>query len=100
MIKKALSFSFAACFAIGATATLAQDDPPAAEAPWRIVLKDQIKGEQQCDLNEVLMFQELPLGDEQGLEGRVSCRDGREFDFTRMRKDQKFRIELCQPAVC
>lgn len=81
--------------------TMAQvQDPDMQEGPWRLVLKDQIKREKACDLNEVLLYEELPLGDDVGIKGRVSCLDGREFDFARNRKHQKFRIELCEPAVC
>jgi hypothetical protein len=75
-------------------------EPSAPESPWRLILRDQIKHEKNCDLNEVIAFQEVPLGDEVGLDGRVSCVDGREFNFTRKRKHQKFTIELCEPAVC
>lgn len=74
--------------------------PPASESPWRIILKDQIKNEKNCDLNEVLTFQEIPIGDDVGLDGRVSCIDGREFNITRKRSHQKFTIELCEPTVC
>lgn len=80
--------------------TSGQDDPPANESPWRIILKDQLLHEKNCGLNEVLTFQEVPLGDDSGLDGRVSCIDGREFNFTRKRKHQKFTIELCEPTVC
>lgn len=86
---------------VGVSNVGAQDAPPVAnEGPWRMVLESQIKTEKGCDLHEVLMFQEIPLGGETGIEGRVSCRDGREFDFSRNRAHQKFRIELCAPAVC
>lgn len=69
-------------------------------APWRIVLRDQLKSEKACDLNEVIKFQEIPLGDGMALDGRISCVDGREFDFSRKQVHQKFSIELCQPSVC
>lgn len=95
-VSAAVAAGFAAAFA-----AVAQDDPPVVnEPPWRIVLESQIKDEKGCDLKEVLMFQEIPLGGETGLEGRVSCIDGRQFDFSRNRPHQKFRIELCAPAVC
>jgi hypothetical protein len=81
---------------------IAQDTPPKLpeEGPWRLVLKSQLKQEKGCDLNEVLIYQEIPLGDDVGVQGRVSCLDNREFDFSRTRKHQKFRIELCEPTVC
>lgn len=91
--------------AIGALAVvspvIAQDGPPSpTEGPWRLVLKSQLKQEKGCDLNEVLIYQEIPLGDDVGVQGRVSCLDNREFDFSRTRKHHKFRIELCEPTVC
>jgi hypothetical protein len=80
---------------------LVEDDPLAPnEGPWRIILKDQLKSEKACDLNEVLAYQEVPLGNDVGVDGRVSCFDGREFNFTRKGKHQKFSIEVCSPAVC
>jgi hypothetical protein len=79
----------------------AQDAPsPVEEGPWRLVLKDQLKHEKGCDLKEVLLYEEIPLGEDVGVQGKVSCLDNREFDFSRARKHQKFRIELCEPTVC
>ena len=90
-----------AVFGFAGALVVAADDPPAVkEGPWRIVLEGQIKKEKGCDIKEVLMYQEIPLGDETGIEGRVSCIDGRQFDFSRNRSHQKFRIEMCEPAVC
>lgn len=73
---------------------------PPQEGHWRLLLSTQLKDEKGCDLNEVLLYQEVPLGDDVGLDGRISCADGREFTFTRKRKDQKFSFELCAPTVC
>lgn len=84
----------------GVLAVAAEEPPVPQEGPWRIVLQEQLKKEKGCDLKEVLMYQELPLGDETMIEGRVSCFDDRMFDFSRTRTHQKFRIELCEPAVC
>ena len=67
---------------------------------WRAVLKTQLKTEMTCDLNEILAYQEIPLGDDRGVDGRISCFDGREFNFTRKSATQKFTIELCAAAVC
>jgi hypothetical protein len=67
---------------------------------WRILLRQQLRAEKSCDLNEILIFHEIPLGDEIAIDGRTSCIDGREFDFSRKRPHQKFDIQLCQPSVC
>lgn len=98
-MRQAALLCLLAVFAV--SPTLAEDDPLAPnEGPWRIVLKDQLKSEKACDLNEVLAYQEVPLGNDTGVDGRVSCFDGREFNFTRKGKHQKFSIEVCSPSVC
>jgi len=74
--------------------------PPEQEGTWRLVLKSQLKQEKNCDLNEILMYDEIPLGEDVAMQGKVSCLDNRQFDFSRNRKHQKFRIELCEPTVC
>lgn len=76
------------------------DDGPPNEPHWRIVLEGQLKSERGCQLSEVISYQEIPLGDGLSVDGRISCIDGREFNFSRQRKHQKFSIELCAPAVC
>lgn len=68
--------------------------------PWHTVLRLQLRQSHNCQLDEVLYVRELPLGQDVGLEGRVRCLEGREYDFTRQRQHQKFDIRLCQPAVC
>jgi len=79
----------------------AADDPLEHNAEhWRAVLKAQLKTEMTCDLNEVLAYQEIPLGGDRGVDGRISCFDGREFNFSRKSATQKFSIELCAAAVC
>jgi hypothetical protein len=72
---------------------------PSAE-PWRLLLQQQLKASKACDLNEVINFNELDIGDHRALEGRISCIDGREFTFTRPRPHQKFEFNLCEPTVC
>lgn len=79
----------------------ADSDPQQSnESHWRIVLKDQLKREKGCELNEVLAFNEIPLGDGTGLDGRISCFDGRQFNFSRKGTVRTFTIEICAPAVC
>lgn len=98
----AVGLSLAACLLSFRVAAAAEDEEPfvPSEAPWRIVLEDQLKKEKNCDLKELLMYQEIPLGDEIAVEGRVSCLDERAFDFSRRQTGEKFRIELCAPAAC
>jgi hypothetical protein len=90
--------------AVAAPSNLAAQDPapdlPEEMTPWRMLLQQQLKSGKSCDLNEVLTFNELDLGDHRALEGRISCIDGREFTFSRPRPHQKFEFHLCEPTVC
>lgn len=83
---------------------LAAASHPAAAAEIddraRIVLSQQLKAEKNCDFKAIVTYHELPLGGEIALDGRASCIDGREYNFSRKRPHQKFDIELCEPTVC
>jgi hypothetical protein len=87
---------------LAATALAAASEPASAEFDnsMRILLGQQLKAEKNCDFKEVLTYHELPLGDEVAIDGRASCLDGREYNFSRKRPHQKFDIELCEPTVC
>lgn len=74
--------------------------PAHAEDSWQVLLKLQLQEQQRCTLERVVSMREVPIGKSVGVEGRVRCMDGREFDFSREREHQKFTIRLCQPAVC
>lgn len=83
--------------------TLAEEKPdiqPPADARWRTVLKDQVKSAKNCDLAEVLTYSELKIGDEIAISGKISCIDGREYDYSRPRPHQNFEFRLCEPSVC
>lgn len=87
--------------AVPAPAGLAQGSAPAADgSPWRMVLEQQLQAEKACDLLEVLLFDEFKSGEETVLEGKISCVDGRKFDFHRRNQHLKFKLDLCEPAVC
>jgi len=77
-------------------AVQAADDAPA----WQATLKLQLDDEKKCQLAAFVSVRELPAENVGGIEGRIRCLDGREFDFTRQKAHQKFDIRLCQPAVC
>jgi hypothetical protein len=70
------------------------------EQAWLAVLRLQLRDNNHCQLEKVIFSREIELGNETGLEGRIRCFDGREYDFTRQRAHEKFDIRLCQPAVC
>ena len=88
---------------VGSITNAVSQDPPASPedvVPWRILLTQQLKQEKSCDLNEVLIFDETKKGDETVIEGKISCVDGRQYDFSRPRPHQKFEIKLCEPTIC
>jgi hypothetical protein len=76
------------------------DIQPPADARWRAILKDQVKTAKNCDLSEVLTYSELKIGDEIAISGKISCVDGREYDYSRPRPHQNFEFRLCEPSVC
>jgi hypothetical protein len=76
------------------------DIQPPADARWRTVLKDQVKTSKNCDLAEVLTYSELKIGDEIAISGKISCIDGRQYDYSRPRPHQNFEFRLCEPSVC
>lgn len=67
---------------------------------WQLLLAHQLKEQQRCILGEVLFVNEVPVGGQVGLVGRIRCTDAREYDFERAQANQRFVIRLCQPAVC
>ncbi len=71
-----------------------------SDTSWQTVLQQMLVSEKKCQFRELLWVREVPLAGYTGLEGRVRCVDGREFDFTRPRPHMKFEIQLCQPTVC
>ena len=76
------------------------DIQPPADARWRAILKDQVKTAKNCDLSEVLTYSELKIGDETAISGKISCVDGRQYDYSRPRPHQNFEFRLCEPSVC
>jgi len=76
------------------------DIQPPADARWRTVLKDQVKTARNCDLAKVLTYSELKIGDEIAISGKISCVDGRQYDYSRSRPHQNFEFHLCEPSVC
>lgn len=100
-IAAALALLSVAGVALAASAEEKPEDiQPPADARWRLVIKDQLKAEKNCDLSDVLTYSELKIGDEVAISGKVSCVDGREYDYTRPRPHQKFEFRLCEPSVC
>ncbi len=74
--------------------------PTPSDPRWRFLLRDQLKSEKNCDLHDVLTYNEMKLGEGVSISGRVSCIDGREYDFDRRQPHLKFEVRLCEPTVC
>ena len=72
----------------------------AADEGWEATLKLQLADEKKCQFERIVSLRQLPVEQLGGLEGRVRCQDGREFDFSRQKAHQKFELHLCMPAVC
>lgn len=87
------------CLVLVAVLCLAGGGAEAAES-WEVLLKSQLTEQQRCVLDKIISMRQIPIGAAVGLEGRIKCTDGREFDFKRDREHEKFTIRLCQPAVC
>ena len=95
-----LSLLMALALAVPSSLLAQEGEEDPSSQPWRLLLQQQLKAGKACDLNEVINYNELDLGDHKALEGRISCIDGREFTFTRPRPHQKFEFNLCEPTVC
>lgn len=76
----------------------AQDD--AKRELWKVTLRQQLRDERKCELKAFLAVRQFKLAGDDVLEGRISCYDGREFDFTRPQPHSKFTIRLCLPTAC
>jgi hypothetical protein len=99
-IAALLSAALLAAVPFAASSEEQPDIQPPADSRWRILLKNQLRQEKNCDLLEVLTYSELKIGDEIAISGKVSCVDGRQYDDTRSRPHQKFEVRLCEPSVC
>lgn len=91
--KVATAMVIAAALPVAATAA----QPP---QPWELALRAQLKNERGCAFARYVFVNQFKLAGQDVIEGRVACRDDREFDFNRPAKHVKFIIRLCMPAAC
>jgi len=99
-VATVLAFALLAALPFAASGEDNPDIQPPADTRWRILIRDQLKSEKNCDLADVLTYSELKIGDEIGISGKISCVDGRQYDYSRPRPHQKFEFRLCEPSIC
>ncbi len=99
-LRPALASALAALLVSGGA--IAQETKPESKPvpAWQSILALQLSSAHKCDLDKVLFFHEVPVGETVSTEGRARCLDGREYDFSRDRAHEKFTLRLCQPTVC
>lgn len=88
--------------ALGLAIPANADEEPGASGvqPWSLLLRQQLQQDKGCTVVDILSSNEFKVGDETMLEGRVSCVDGRQFDFNRRQPHMKFEFRICDPVVC
>ena len=99
MISAVRRLGIAAIYAVFSLTVVAGQTAHATET-WEVALRLQLEVERRCQLDHLISVRQLPVEQLGGLEGRVRCKDGREFDFSRSKAHQKFDLRLCAPAVC
>ncbi len=71
-----------------------------AEPTWHSKLEAQIQSEEECLVEYYTNVLEKDVNGTLTLSGKIHCRDGRQFDFSRLRPQDKFDIKVCEPQVC
>lgn len=69
-------------------------------ALWQKLLKEQLKHEKNCDLSEILTYDEMKVGEETVISGKVLCMGGQQYEYTRLRQHLKFEFRACDPTLC
>lgn len=70
------------------------------DALWQKLLKEQLKHEKNCDLSEILTYNEMMVGQEIAISGKIICIGGQQYEYSRLRQHLKFEFRLCEPNVC
>ncbi len=81
-------------------AVLISTMPLLAEPTWHSKLEAQIQSEEECLVEYYTNVLEKDVNGTLTLSGKIHCRDGRQFDFSRLRPQDKFDIKACEPQVC
>ncbi len=74
--------------------------PLSAEPAWHGRLEAQIQSEKECLVEYYTNVLEKDVNGTLTISGKLHCRDGRQFDFSRLRPQDKFDIKACEPQVC
>ena len=71
-----------------------------AEPTWHSKLEAQVQSDKECLVEYYTNVREKDVNGTLTLSGRIHCRDGRQFDFSRLRPQDRFDIKDCEPQVC
>ena len=72
----------------------------AEPADWSPELARQLQREKGCKVLYVLNVKEYRLFEQDIVEARVQCEDGRSFDAVRKGSGSAFEISYCKPTAC
>lgn len=67
---------------------------------WLVVLQQQLATGMSCTYAHIVWVNAFELAGSEVIDGRVRCRDGREFYFTRPKPHLAYELRECEPAVC
>ena len=81
---------------LGHSAAFAQSSDPS----WLEGLSHQLAVEQQCQVDYYVNTNEDKLGGMNTFEARAQCRDGRQFDASKIEPAESFTIRPCATVVC
>ena len=71
-----------------------------SDPSWLEGLSHQLAVEQQCQVDYYVNTNEDKLGGMNTYEARAQCRDGRQFDATKIEPAESFTIRPCGTVVC
>lgn len=72
----------------------------ALETATGAALSAQLLHDRDCLLANVVSWREVTIGINKAIDGRIICRDGRQFDVARTAPHLRFQFRLCQPSYC
>ncbi len=87
---------------VGALVSLTNSSAVAqsSDPSWLEGLSQQLAAEQQCQVDYYVNTNEGKLGGMNTYEARAQCRDGRQFDGSKIEPAEFFTIRPCGTVVC